>query len=1163
MNKFALIICALFFYVGHVLAEPVPWPVKPAKTFFKQSGNIVQITTPEEFALMVKYATDSTKSNYYFTLMTDIVINEGDASTWGKNPPKYKWTSVGDTTRPAKLSLNGNGHTISGLYVNSEDDFQGLFGYLDGGVYNLNIVNSFIKGRNFVGSAAGAMASSVHKIFVDAIVEGNNYVGGVVGYPGYASDAVSVNQCIFKGSVKGRGHVGGIFGYGSIFYGDGGGVSECDNYGSVYGGQTVGGIVGGFSVDVPESSVYFTKLRNYGTVSGNKYVGGLAGSFGIGRDGDINAKYNISLLRNMGEIIGESYVGGLIGNYGGGQAHYLFDLEESYNAGRVSGEGYPTASLYNFSPYSSDRKDTIIRCFNFAETYYQGTLLEEKTKMSEIDKYADSLGPNYLPDTGDVKINGGYPILLSESRDFKYLKGSGTKNDPFLISSFDDLLLFNKHSGAIRYKDKEYYKQTADIEWNAQENWKPIPVQEIHYDGGGHKISKLRSYSENGCAAFLDATDQPAYVDNLVLEDVDIRGGTMAAGVLCSGPLYASNIKVSGSIAAMDRVGNAGGVIAFMWYGSIINVVNEADVSAELSTGMAGGIMGRTRYAGDKPIICNVVNRGTIRTTLNAGGITGKGGVIMNAENYGSVFADGHVGGISGLATVISNSFNRGEVVGEGVVGGVAGSVELAYGVYNAGRIVTDYPEVVGAVFAEIERYYGKLDSGRTAIQYAYHQKDGFPFAGKIASGAGIMDTASFTHEEFIDKDVVKDMNRTFAADEKNVNDGYPVISYEFDGEGTAEKPFLIKGKEDLVMLSRLSLDSNRYAFYTDKNYRLTQDIVFDSSETWTPISGWRRDSFKGVFDGDGHVISNLLVNLDPSGSITESKAAFIANASGATIKNLGIKNANIRGRYAAAIVADAADVKIVNCWNDHSNIYGGSRGGGIVGSAESSILLDRCFNTGTIDGEYDIGGLIGELSLKERSYVLNSYHRGKLAKKSSSGKYAFYGFVRLSPLLVQQNLYTTDSLASNVCAECTNDNIYHLKRNEKDSTGLSEKEMKSRDFAERLGEAFAYDSLGVNDGFPILSGKEVPLPVIPEDTATAVKPEVQKSGKLNFTVAVLNRNIVLQGEMLGKKVAVFDVRGAKVWSGAAQANALSIPMAKPGIYIVRCGRRTSKIVVR
>ena len=1163
MNKFILAICALFLSIGQVLAEPVPWPVKPAKTFFKGSGSSVQITTPEEFALMVEYATDSTKRHYHFTLMTDIVINEGDASTWGKKPPKYKWTSIGDSARPARLYLDGNGHTISGLYVNSEDDFQGLFGYLDGGVYNLNIVNSFIKGRNFVGSAAGAMASSVHKIFVDAIVEGNEYVGGVVGYPGYASDAVSVNQCIFKGSVKGRGHVGGIFGYGSVFYANSGGVSNCDNYGSVYGEVAVGGIVGDFYVDVPELSVYFTKLRNYGTVSGNKYVGGLAGSFTIQRDGGSTVKYDIGLLRNMGEIIGESYVGGLMGEYGGGQSHRLFVLEESYNAGKVSGVGYQTASLYNFSPYSSDRKDTIIRCYNFAEIYSQGTLLEEKTRMSEIDKYADSLGANYLPDTGNVKINGGYPILLSESRDFKYLKGSGTKNDPFLISSFDDLLLFNKHSGAIRYKDKEYYKQTADIEWNAQENWKPIPVQEIHYDGGGHKISKLRSYSENGCAAFLDATDQPAYVDNLVLEDVDIRGGTMAAGVLCSGPLYASNIKISGSIAAMERVGNAGGVIAFMWYGSIINVVNEADVSAELPTGMAGGIMGRTRYAGDKPIICNVVNRGTIRTTLNAGGITGKGGVIMNAENYGSVFADGHVGGISGLATAISNSFNRGEVVGEGVVGGVAGSIEFAYGVYNAGRIVTDYPEVVGAVFGEIEEYYGAQESGKTDIQYAYHQKDGFPFAGKIASGKALRDTASYTHKEFIDKKTVKGMGGTFRADENDVNEGYPVIAYEFDGEGTAEKPFLIKGKDDLVKLSQLSLDSNRYAFYTDKNYRLTQDVVFDSSETWMPISGWKIDSFKGVFDGDGHVISNLVVNLDPSGPYFESMAAFIANASGATVKNLGIKNANIKGAYSAAIVANAVDVKILNCWNDRSNIYGESIAGGLVGYASSSILLDRSFNTGTIDGESNVAGLVGHLSIEERSYILNSYHRGKLVGNYSNHRYEYYGYSGSSPLLVRQNLYTTDSLEYYQCADCSDANIYHLKWSEKDSTGFSAKEMKSRKFAKRLGEAFAYDSLGVNDGFPILSGKELPLPIPPEDTATAVKPKVQKSDKLNFAVVVLNRNIVLQGELSGRNVAIFDVRGSKVWTGRAQAKTLSIPIANPGIYIVRCGKRTSKIVVR
>ena len=1163
MNKFILAICILFLSIGQVLAEPVPWPVKPAKSFFKRSGNSVQITTPEEFALMVEYATDSTKQRYHFTLMTDIVINEGDASTWGKNPPKYKWTSIGDSVRPAKLYLDGNGHTISGLYVNSEDDYQGLFGFLDGNVYNLNIVNSFIKGRDFVGAAAGATSSSVSEIFVDAIIEGRDYVGGVVGYPGYTSDASSANRCVFKGSVKGRGYVGGIIGYGTVFYKNSGGVSNCDNYGSVYGVAAVGGIVGDFYVDVPKSDIYFTMLRNYGTVSGNKYVGGVAGSFIVQRDGGSTVKYDIGLLRNMGEIIGGNYVGGLMGEYGGGQGHNLFVLEESYNAGKVSGEDRYTAPLYNFSPYSSDRKDTVIRCYNFAEIYSQGTLLEEKTRMRDIDKYADSLGPNYLPDTGNVKINGGYPILLSESRDFKHLEGSGTEKDPFLITSSADLLLFNKHSMANRYKDKNYYKQTADVEWNAQENWAPVSVQEIHYDGGGHKISKLRSYLEGDCAAFLDASSQIAYVDNLVLEDVDIRGGSMAAGVMCSGPLYASNIKISGSIAAMGRSGKAGGIIAFMWYGSITNVVNEADVSADaLPSGMAGGIMGRTRYDGDNPIICNVVNRGNIRATLNAGGITGRRGVITYAENYGSVFADGHVGGISGFAKAISNSFNRGEVKGEGVVGGVAGAVELAYGVYNAGRIVADYPEVVGAVFGEIETYYGKLDSGKVAIQYAYHQKDGFPFAGKITSEKGLRDTASYTHEELIDKETVKGMGGIFKADENDVNDGYPVIAYEFDGEGTAEKPFLVKGKDDLVKLSQLSVDTNRYAFYTDKNYRLTQDVVFDSSETWRPISGWRIDSFKGVFDGGGHVISNLVVDLDPSGFISDSKAALIANASGATVRNLGIKNADIKGAYAAAIVADAVDVKIINCWNDRSNIYGKLLAGGLVGYASSSILLDRSFNTGTIDGEDDVAGLIGNVSIEERSYILNSYHRGKLAGKNSSSRYVYYSYFRASPLLVRQNLYTTDSLGYYQCAGCS-DNMYHLKRSEKDSTGLSAKEMKSREFAERLGEAFAYDSLGVNDGFPILSGKELPLPILPEDTATAVKPEMQKGDMLNFAIVVLNRNIVLQGELPGRNVAIFDVRGSKVWAGRTQAKTLSIPIANPGIYIVRCGKRTSKIVVR
>lgn len=413
MNRLALAFIILFFSISHA-AESVPWPVKPAKSFFKTVDYYIEITTPEEFALMVESATDSSMAGKYFILMTDIVINEGDASTWGVTPPKYKWLPVGDSVNPARINFNGNNHIISGLYMNSEDDFQGLFGFLDGEINNLYIVNSFIKGERFVGAAAGATTGRVRDIFVDAIVEGSRYVGGVVGFPGYTYGRSSVGNCIFKGSVKGTVDVGGIFGRGEVSYEHGGGASRCDNYGSVHGEENVGGILGAYSIDVPKSGSYLKYNRNYGTISGKSYVGGIAGSFGISRDDDSKLTYNIGFLRNMGEVIGRSYVGGLMGGYAGGNRFNQYTVESSYNAGRVSGK-WSTVGLYRVT----DDQDSCIRCFNFAEIYEDGILIEDRMKPSEIHKYADSLGPDFVPDSGIVMINGGYPILVEELEAFE------------------------------------------------------------------------------------------------------------------------------------------------------------------------------------------------------------------------------------------------------------------------------------------------------------------------------------------------------------------------------------------------------------------------------------------------------------------------------------------------------------------------------------------------------------------------------------------------------------------------------------------------------------------------------------------------------------------------------------------------------------------------
>ena len=730
----------LIIFIGQSFGEPVPWPIKPAKSFFKTDGGLAYVSTPEEFALMIKNATDSTSSFYLYILETDIVINEGDASTWAKHPPKYKWTAVGTKASPAKISqIDGNGHTISGLYVNSEDDFQGLFGYINGYVRNLKIVNSYIKGGNYVGAVAGVTDFDISDIAVEAIVEGLDYVGGVVGFPGYGSNETSVTRSTFKGSVKGVNYVGGIFGAGDVFYQFSGGASSCDNYGSVYGEKYVGGIVGSFDVDVPKSGSHFTKLRNFGTISGTAYVGGLAGLYHIDRDGSGTAKdYNISLLRNMGDVIGDMFVAGLIGEYGGGQGHYYFSVEDSYNAGRISSRSYGVSPFYNFNTGPSDRPNYCIRCVNFAEVYNNTNLIEEKIKSSDINNYVDSLGPNFLPDTGRVKINNGYPILLEEDPNYKYLEGEGFPDSPYLISSTKDLINFNKHSLANRYKDRTYYKQTADIEWDPSINWSPISANTIRYDGGNHKISNLYSHSANGCAAFLDSLDYSSHVKNLEFENVDIEGFNLAAAVLCSGSAQFSNLKISGKISANDSYAIAGSVVARTSSGNFLsNIVNTADIYA-LNDGIAGGIVGQSKTG--YPSIYKAVNKGNVTAGFKAGGISAERGVILYAENYGDISASSLVGGIAGSAESIFNSFNRGKVTGVKTVGGIAGTVTLAHDVYNAGEVETEFKGNSGALFGEIEDYFGEIETWQANILRAYHLKNGLPLAGYFSDKIEIKD---------------------------------------------------------------------------------------------------------------------------------------------------------------------------------------------------------------------------------------------------------------------------------------------------------------------------------------------------------------------------------------------------------------------------------------
>jgi len=173
-------------------------------------------------------------------------------------------------------SLNGDGHEITGLWINrTATNNIGLFVETNGAIIeNLGVVidnaNNGVRGNASVGGLVGSISNSTDNIIIsNCYVSGNvtgssYYVGGLVGY-NYRS---TISECYATGSVTGNGHnVGGLVGYNSRST-----ISKCYATGNVTGNSTeVGGLVGGNNGSTISNS-YAT-----GDVTGNNRVGGLVG----------------------------------------------------------------------------------------------------------------------------------------------------------------------------------------------------------------------------------------------------------------------------------------------------------------------------------------------------------------------------------------------------------------------------------------------------------------------------------------------------------------------------------------------------------------------------------------------------------------------------------------------------------------------------------------------------------------------------------------------------------------------------------------------------------------------------------------------------------------------------------------------------------------------
>lgn len=118
-------------------------------------------------------------------LTADILLNDiSDWENWNETTaPANTWTPIGNNSQPFTGTLDGDGHSVSGIYI-STANYQGLVGYLYNGgtLQNLGVKASYIKGGYRVGGLCGWNDGTVTNCYNTGNVTGNDYVGGVCGY---------------------------------------------------------------------------------------------------------------------------------------------------------------------------------------------------------------------------------------------------------------------------------------------------------------------------------------------------------------------------------------------------------------------------------------------------------------------------------------------------------------------------------------------------------------------------------------------------------------------------------------------------------------------------------------------------------------------------------------------------------------------------------------------------------------------------------------------------------------------------------------------------------------------------------------------------------------------------------------------------------------------
>ena len=897
------------------------WDGKPAEKFAGGAGTVddpYKISTGAELAYLAeKVNGGESYSGNYFKLTSDIRLNADDVPTAGDS--LNSWTSIGNAMRKKfQGTFDGDGHTISGLYINNAVQNQGLFGYVGRGgvVQNLVVAGRVTAtGQNYVGGIVARLnGGTVQNCgFYGAVTAGTSYTGGVVG-------SGSATNCWYYRTDDGA-SVLGVYGarsgtncYHNVHDNSKGAYYED----KAFGDGTVADLLNPYAYEngLPLWKVGSSYLIIDTTLKYDALVKLATGVKSSVVDGKVKIGNDLTqILRNSGETLT------LTAADGTGDVYYTVKNPQGDGVTITEADLAPTSTPYTVKAEDVDEQGII--------TLYFGTKDELMADLAESGWYYNQTSKSYT---------------IKTSEELHFL--ATLVNDKHIDFSGKTITLY------------------ADIDLSGIKDWAPIGKDADHpFRGtfnGNNKVIFGLTVAGNYANAGLFGVVDGGTIKNVTVKDGKVTSAAAGANVggivgwLRSGGVYscACTAEVSGS--GQNAV--------------IGGLVGKNDSTTAVGRGYCYGMEDLKPVGVGMYTNCYYMAKSSTYDKKDTDDDTGAR--TQDEFDLGRVAYElgwGYDTTAQKKLPVLS-SYVYAEELTLTKPANLQDGVDVTIGNDSDKRTLTGTDGkqyFYAASGADVPLTIKGIPAGQQIVFLPYA-----PVSTDDGLALRVKSSAEYTYS-LVEADISWYENskdtKTYAF--KNAKE---LVGLSLLVNGELGKYESFAGWE-LSLEQNIALTNIQWAPIGVSN---SFDGTFNgNNHTITGLNVDAAKGYAGLFGWLKGTVQNLQVqgSAKASGSVSYI-GGVVGYNDGGTVKNcLNAVSVNAEGTRASAggVVGNSTSVGVVNlCWNEGS-VTGGSTTGGIVGKAAGSVT--NCANFGTVTSSGTAGGIAGS------GTVANSYNLGSV----------------------------------------------------------------------------------------------------------------------------------------------------------------------------------------